>query len=94
VVRIVGSKLCTFIGERRDPGELLERLVSAGLLAENANLQKVLAVIEGAFEAEARAFEPGAMLMAGEVRAHMLLDHRLFPYLSPRGVALMRTDDP
>jgi hypothetical protein len=94
VVRIVGSKLCTFIGERRDPEELLDRLVSAGLLAESVNLQRVLAAIEEAFEADARAFEPGAMLMAGEARAHMLLDHRVYGYLSPRGIALMKTDDP
>jgi hypothetical protein len=93
VVRKVGSKLSTFIGERRDPEVLLDRLVSAGLLAESVNLQRVLAVIQEAFEAEARAFEPGAIRMAGEVRAHMLLDRRLYGYLSPRGVDLMRTDD-
>ena len=53
MARIIGSKLSTFIGERRIPEELLDRLVSAGLLAENANLQRVLAVIEEAFEAKA-----------------------------------------
>jgi hypothetical protein len=51
VVRKVGSKLSTFIGERRDPEVLLDRLVSAGLLAENVNLQRVPAVIQEAFEA-------------------------------------------
>jgi hypothetical protein len=93
VVRIVGSKLCTFIGKRRDPEELLDRLVSAGLLAENVNQRKVLAVIQAAFAAEARRFDLDCIPQAGEVRAHLVLDHRLLPYLSPRGVALMRTPD-
>jgi hypothetical protein len=73
LVRRIGSKLSTFIGKRRDPEELLDRLVSAGLLAENVNLQRVFAVIQEAFAAEARVLEPGAILKACEVRAHMLL---------------------
>lgn len=92
MVRIVGSKLCTFIGERRDPEELLDRLVSAGLLAERVNLQRVRAAIEEPFAAEAKALESHGFGMAGELRAHMLLDHRLIAFLSPRGVALMKTD--
>jgi hypothetical protein len=90
---LIGSKLSAFIGERRNPQELLDRLVAAGLIGENANLQRVLAVIEGAFQAEARALESRGFVRAGEVRAHMLLDRQLIPYLSPRGVALMKTDD-
>lgn len=69
---------------------------SAGLgwlLAQNVNLQRVLAVIEEAFEAEARALGSHGRGLAGEVRAHMLLDHRLVAFLSPRGVELMKTDD-
>jgi hypothetical protein len=72
---------------------LLDRLISAGLIADNANLQRVLAVIQEAFEAEASAFGAHVLLAPGEVRAHMLLDHRLYGYLSPRGIALMKTDD-
>jgi hypothetical protein len=45
---------------------LLDRLVSAGLLAENANLQRALAAIEEAFAAEARAWESHGFGMAGE----------------------------
>jgi len=93
VARRIGSKLSTFIGGRRDPEELLERRVSAGLLAGNVNLPKVFVVIEEAFEAEVRALQSHGFGMAGEVRTHMLLDHRLFPYLSPGGVALMKTDE-
>ncbi len=93
MARIVGSKLSTFIGERRDPEELLDRLVAAGLLAEDVNLPKVLAVIVEAFEVEARGLDFDQFPQVDEVRTHMLLDQRLFPYLSPRGVALMRSDD-
>jgi hypothetical protein len=91
---MVGSKLSTFIGERRDPEELLSRLIAAGLLAESVNLQRVRAAIEAAFAAEARAFESHGFGRADEWRAQMLLDQKLLPYLSPRGVALMKTDDP
>ncbi len=93
MVRRIGSKLSTFIGKRRDPEELLNRLVSAGLLAEKANLQRVLEVIREAFEAEARAFESHGFGMVGEWRAHMLLDRGLIAFLSPRGVKLMKADD-
>lgn len=91
-VRRICSRLCTLVEVHPDPEGSLDRLVSPGLLAENVTLQRLLAVIQKAFQAEARAFESHGFGMAGEDRAHIPLDHRLIAYLSPRGVVLMKSD--
>jgi hypothetical protein len=88
--RAIGSKLSTFIGEARDPNELICRLIKAELLMENVNDGEVLGIIREAFMEEGYDYSHE---VSGEHRAHMVLDHRLQPYLSAKGIKLMRSDE-